>query len=331
MKVLVTGGTGLAGSHTVRELLDHGHEITALVRSEAKFGRVYPDAPKGLVAAVGDIGDRASIERAMEGADAVLHAAAVVSMNNDDPDALIEANVGGVKNVIGAALDAGIERIVDVSTLSALFRVTKEGDPPITADDDPVDSEHAYGRSKAIAERWIRERQAEGAPVWTTYPSAVLGPDDPGMTESNNAIRYLAKWAVPRTSTGMQVVDARDLAIAHRLLIENTPDAKRHLVSGVFLPWREIARILREVGAGGRSIPVPGSRMRASGSAFDFIRRNAPFVPMDNPFTRESMLYATQWTPVDNSRVLLDLGLSYRSALETLRDTTAWMKRAGHV
>jgi hypothetical protein len=109
MKILVTGGTGLAGSHSIRDLLEAGHDVRALVRSEAKLARVFPDAPRGLTSAVGDIADRASVERALSGCDALLHAAAVVSMDNASPEALIEANLGGVKKVLGAALDAGCE------------------------------------------------------------------------------------------------------------------------------------------------------------------------------------------------------------------------------
>ena len=110
-----------------------------------------------------------------------------------DAEALIEANLGGVQKVLGAALDAGVKRIVHVSTLSALFHVDANARAkPITPDTEPHESEHAYGRSKAMAERWVRERQAEGAPIWTTYPSAVLAPDDPGMTESTNALRIFA-------------------------------------------------------------------------------------------------------------------------------------------
>ena len=162
MKILVTGGTGLAGSHSIRDFLQAGHEVRALVRSEAKLARVFPDSPRGLSSAVGDIADRSSVERALEGCDALLHAAAVVSIDNASPEALIEANLGGVQKVLGAALDAGVKRIVHVSTLSALFHVDANARAkPITPDTEPHESEHAYGRSKAMAERWVRERQAE--------------------------------------------------------------------------------------------------------------------------------------------------------------------------
>jgi nucleoside-diphosphate-sugar epimerase len=329
MNVLVTGGTGLAGSHSVRELLRAGHRVRALVRSEAKLARLFPDAPKALTSVVGDIADQASIREALDGCDALLHTAAVVSIDNASPEALIEANVGGVKKVLGAALDAGIERIVQVSSLSALFHIEPNGQAaPITADTEPHESEHAYGLSKAMAERWVREQQAAGAPIWTTYPSAVIAPDDPGMTESTNALRIFAGRFVPLTPGGFQLVDARDLAIAHRLLLEQGPSVKRHLVPGHYLPWRDLHTQLRAAGARSFAMPLPGALLRATGVVLDGVRK---LVPVPFPITREAMDYATRWTAVDSSPELSALGLAYRPSSDTLSDTTAWLKAAGHI
>lgn len=329
MKILVTGGTGLAGSHSIRDLLQAGHEVRALVRSESKLARVFPTSPAGLSSAVGDIADRSSVERALVGCDALLHAAAVVSMDNASPEALIEANLGGVQKVLGAALDAGVKRIVHVSTLSALFHVDESSRAkPITPDTEPHESEHAYGRSKAMAERWVRDRQAEGAPIWTTYPSAVLAGDDPGMTESTNALRIFAGRFVPVTSGGFQMVDARDLATAHRLLLEKTPTQRRHLVPGHYLSWKELHRELRAAGCRSVAIPLSGGLLRVSGSVMDTMRKA---VPMPFPLTRESSLYATCWSSVPSSPELAALGLHYRPAPETLRETTAWLRANGHI
>ena len=330
MKVFVTGGTGLAGSHTIRALLDGGHEVRALVRTPAKFERVFADDPAGLEPHRGDIGDRESIIDGLRDCDAVVHAAAIVQMRNDDPNALIEANFGGMKNVLESALDAGIERIVDVSTLGALFRVEGERAVNITPDTEPVDSPHAYGRSKAMAERWIREHQAKGAPIWTTYPSAVLAPDDPGMSESTDALRILC-GLVPVSTTGFQLVDARDLGVAHRLLLEHRPDIRRHLVPGHYLPWGELADTLHSVGVRTFKFPMPAPLMRGIGAAGDWLRRVAPALPSNPALTSEAMLYVTRWTPVDSSPQLEALGLHYRPARETLRDTTTWLRAAGHI
>ncbi|MEZ4324303.1 MAG: SDR family NAD(P)-dependent oxidoreductase [Polyangiales bacterium] len=329
MKVLVTGGTGLAGSHTIRELLQAGHSVRALVRSESKLARVFPDAPGGLSSVVGDIADEASVRAALDGCDGLVHAAAIVSIDNASTEALIEANVGGVKKVLGAALDAGVRHIVHVSSLSALFHVEPSGQAaPITPDTEPHESEHAYGLSKAMAERWVRDQQAAGAPIWTTYPSAVLAPDDPGMTESTNALRIFAGRFVPLTPGGFQFVDARDLAIAHRLLLEDGPSVKRHLVPGHYLPWRDLHRGLRAAGARSIAMPLPGGLLRATGVVLDGVRKA---VPVPFPITREAMQYATRWTAVDSSPELAALGLDYRPAAETLGDTTAWLRSAGHI
>ena len=128
------------------------------------------------------------------------------------PEALIETNVAGVRNVVGTAVEQGIEHLVHVSSLATLFR----GDgTPISEDSEPQESKHAYGHSKAMAEIYVRGLQAKGHPVKIVYPGAIIGPDDPGLTESMNGVRAFIQDFVPLTSGGIQFIDARDLAAAH--------------------------------------------------------------------------------------------------------------------
>ena len=123
LRVLVTGATGLAGSHTVRALLDAGHQVRALVRSPEKAARVFAGQAGPLEAVQGDIGDVPSIRSALRGCDGVLHCAATVAVGHTDaPEALVESNVAGVRNVVGSAVEGGIEHIVHVSSLATLFR-----------------------------------------------------------------------------------------------------------------------------------------------------------------------------------------------------------------
>src|SRR5690606_13630374 len=88
-------------------------------------------------------------------------------------------------------------------------------------------STDAYRRSKTDCERHVRRLQQQGAPIQVTYPTAVLGPEDPGFSESNAALwRFLAQ-VVPITNSGFQIVDARDIAKIHRLLLEQGAPAIR--------------------------------------------------------------------------------------------------------
>jgi nucleoside-diphosphate-sugar epimerase len=326
-RLLVTGATGLAGSHTVRALLDAGHRVRAFVRSPEKARRVFEGQQGPLELARGDIGDVASVRDALAGCDGVVHCAAIVAIDSaNTPDALLKTNVSGVRNVIGAAIEKGIERIVHVSSLATLFR----GDGTLISEStEPRESKHAYGRSKAIAEKYVRELQAEGHPVKIVYPGAIIAPDDPGLTESMNAVRVFIRDFIPLTSGGMQFVDARDLAVAHVRMVDDEPGPGRYLAAGTFLHWPEIANIIEaSIGQRPRTLRIPGIALRIAGRLFDLIRRVRP---IELPLTAESAAYITKWDPVPNSKAFEAMGVTFRDVSESMEDAIRWLRDARYV
>lgn len=326
-RLLVTGATGLAGSHTVRALLKAGYQVRAFVRSPEKARRVFGDPGASLELAKGDIQDEASVFDAVHGCDGVIHCAALVAIDSaNTPDALIETNVSGVRNVIGTAVAQGLSRIVHVSSVATLFR----GDGTVISETtEPRASEHAYGRSKAIAEAYVRELQAQGHPVKIVYPGAIIAPDDPGLTESMNAVRVFLRDFIPITSSGMQFIDARDLADAHVRMIEAAPGPARYLVSGTFLRWPEIAAIIEATsGVRPRTLRLPGPVLRAAGRFLDFVRR---FTSVELPLTAESATYITRWDAIPNSKALEEMGVTLRDVSESLGDAVRWLREAGHL
>ena len=323
----MTGATGMAGSHTVRALLQAGHEVRAFVRSPDKARRVFAGQGGRLELARGDIADVRAVRDAMRGCDGVIHCAALVAIDSGHtPDALIETNVSGVRNVIGAAVDEGLERIVHVSSVATLFR----GDGTVLSEaSEPRESEHAYGRSKAIAERYVRGLQDEGHPVKIVYPGAIIAPDDPGLTESMNAIRVFMRDFIPITSSGMQFIDARDLAVAHLRMIETEPGPARYLIAGTFVSWAELADILaKTTGVRPKTIRIPGPILRAVAGFLDLVRK---VMPVEFPLTAESATYVTRWDPVPNSEALEVMGVRLRDVSESLGDAARWIREAGHL
>jgi dihydroflavonol-4-reductase len=326
LKVLVTGATGFVGSHTTRALLDAGHRVRAFIRSPKKVRRVLGER-EGLELAQGDISDAASVREALCGCNGVVHTAAVVAVGTAGaPEALMKANVSGVRNVIGAAIEQNIERIVHVSSLATLFR----GDGrPLSEASEPADSKHPYGRSKVLAERYVREKQEEGHPVKIVYPPAIIGPDDPGLSEPLGALRTFVQDFVPLTTAGIQYVDVRDLARAHVRIIEAKTGPDRFIVAGGFLPWPDLARSLEAAtGKELRKIRVPGPVLRASGRLLELARK---VVDVDLPLTSESAAYVTRWDPVASSAVLEEMGVTFRDVHESIADTVRWMRDAGHL
>jgi dihydroflavonol-4-reductase len=329
MRVLVTGGTGFVGSHTARALVRAGHRVRLLARDPEKVHAIFDsDLARRFDVAPGDMTDSDAVIRALEGQDALVHAAALVALGRKQAARVLSVNRRGVENVIGAAAARGIARIVYVSSAVALFHA---GASSITVD-SPVrdqwgESESAYSRSKAECERYVRALQARGAPIRTTYPGGVLGPDDPAMSEGNRGLLTLFRDAPVVTDGGLQMVDVRDVASAHVRLLEAPAAPARHMLGGHFLRWAELVDLFEQItGKKHRRLPVPGALLRAAGAMADVVRRVWDF---ELPLTREATCIMTQWAPCTPHPGDDALGITFRSARETVRDTLSWLHAKG--
>ena len=325
MRIMITGATGFVGYHTAMALLNAGHEVSLLVRSIDKMLNLFGE-DRIVHFTRGSITDTGKVRQALEGCDAVIHAAAMVSTGAGDADLVYRSNVEGAKTVLGTALEMGIDRIVHVSSVTALFDpgadILDEHSPPGTA-------KNAYGRSKVACERYVRGLQDAGHPVCITYPATVIGPDDPGLTEAHVGMQGYLKAFVPVMPTGNQYVDVRDVAEVHRQLVERRPQGGRYPVGGHYVAWRDLAGLLE--GVTGRRLvrlPLTGGFMRAAGRVLD---RVSARLPLQVPLTEEAMGYATNWVPMDNSRVEQELNFSFRPVEQTMTDTVNWLNRAGHI
>lgn len=331
MKVFLTGGTGFVGAHTALALLQAGHQVKLLVRNADAARRYF--AQQGHTVddlLVADIRDEALIRPAMQGCDAVLHAAAIVALDPARAQETYDNNVQGMKAVIGSACALGIRNIVYVSSLSALFWP----DLPLTNEDTPLaPCKEPYSRSKRDSDEYVRGLQAQGYPIQITYPSAVVGPDDPKLSEANHGLIAFITKGIPMTTTGFQAVDVRDLAQAHRYLLEHpvTSDFEnaRFIIGGHYYPWKEF-RAQLEAGLGRRILAFhsPAALLRGIGATVDALQRVIRF---KTQVSAEAMSFVTQWSPADSGKFLTHSGLHFRRGEDTFADTFRWMARAGHL
>ncbi len=328
MRVMVTGGTGFIGSHTARALHAAGHRVRLLVRDREKLRRVYAEAgfvPDDLV--VGDAADEGSVAQALRGCDAVLHAAALVDLRRKMARRVLETNAAAVACVVAGAAKRGLPRIVYVSSMSIFFR---PGAAPLTPESEIVPGPTAYGQSKVAAEHVVRRLQEAGAPIAISYPSGVVGPEDPSMTDANRALwAWIAQLSID-TEGGFQPVDVRDVAALHVRLLELPPGPHRYAAAGPMLSWAENYAVIERVT--GRRMrlraPIPGPLLRGFGRVGDAVKRVADFA---FPLTSDAMEFATRWPGVDASRTTRELGLHFRPVEETYADAIRWMHRAGHL
>ena len=208
------------GGWTAKAIADAGHSIRFLVRnparlqtSVAKLGVDVSDF------AVGDITDRVSVREALRGCDAVVHSAALVATDPRQTAQMLTTNMEGAQNVLGQAVELGLDPIIHVSSFTALFHPALE---TLTADLPVVGGTDGYGTSKAQVDIYARGLQDAGAPVNITYPGMVLGPpvgDQSG--EAGEGVKAaLHMHAIPGRSAAWLVVDVRDLAALHAALLE---------------------------------------------------------------------------------------------------------------
>jgi len=215
---------------------------------------------------------------------------------------------------------------VCISSITAIFNTDAT---KVTADAPPAKSRLPYGKSKVEAEIYLRELQSQDAPIAIVYPGGIIGPDDPGFSDSFKALKHRMENGFRIFGDGgMQFVDVRDLAALICSLIISGGRG-RFLLPGVFCKWTEQADIIDAVsGCQLRRIPAQGWKLRLIGRIPDLIRH---FKTVATPISAETMRYATLWPNIKNTDELAQRGLCLRSARETFADAITWMVKAGHL
>ena len=232
MRVHVTGASGFVGSHVARELREQGHEVSG--------ERV-------------DLLDPERLERAMEGCDALVHVAALYSYDAT-PEEHELVNVIGTRNVLEAAQAMGVARIVHTSTAGTCGPVA--GRPATEGDEPPAwELEVPYKRTKLEAERLAL---AAGAVV--VNPTTPVGEGDRKPTPTGRMIAGVATGKIRGyvATTGLNVVDVRDVARGHVLALERGEPGERYILGGLNLPLQELFAAVADMAGRARpSIRVP--------------------------------------------------------------------------
>lgn len=329
MKVLITGGTGFVGAWTAKATQDAGHDVRFLVRnpdrlktSAAEIGADISDH------VVGDIADGDTTRAALDGCDAVIHCAAMVSTDPNRADEMLHTNLEGARNILGGAVHAGIDPIVHVSSFTALFRPDLD---VLHADLPVVGGSDGYGRSKAAVEAYARGLQDGGAPVNITYPGMVLGPPaGDQFGEAAEGVEAAVKMrSVPGRSAAWIVIDVRDLAALHVALLEPGRGPRRYMAGGRRVPVSELASM---IGNAARqtvvALPVPDVALRSAGRLLDVV---GPYLPFETPINSAAMQYYTQMPASDDAPSRRDFGLTQRDPAETIADTLEGLRHVGRL
>ena len=327
MRVLVTGGTGFVGSHTVAALKREGHEPRLLVRSAAKVApALEPHGVEVEDVVEGDVLDREAVGSAMEGVDAAIHGANVFSFQPRDFTQMLAVTEGGTEIVLGEAVERGLDPIVHVSSTVALLPAADRIGP-----DTPVgEPSPAYARSKARAEWIARGHQERGAPVVTTYPGAVWGPHDPHLGESSRLALSALNGSMRVLNDGLlPISDVRDVAQVHAKVLEPDLGPRRFVATGHDVRLRELMARLGEIaGRNLWSLRVPSAGALLAGRMADGVAR---ITGARLPLNYEGPWLTANGARTDNSALSEELGVAVRPLDETLADTVRWLVEAGHL
>jgi len=239
--ILVTGASGLVGSHLVKVLINQGQQVKALYRSA--IPRIeYADKVQWVQ---GDILDIISLEEAMQDVQQVYHCAAIVSFNPKQKQQLHHTNIEGTANIVNACLNSGIEKLLFVSSVAALGRMREDQPINETMNWTEKTSNSEYGKSKYLAEMEVWRGIGEGLNAVIINPVIILGAGD--WENGSSGIFKTAYKEFPWYTEGVTgFVDVVDVVEAMVQLMQSDISAQRFIISAEDLTYRELFTAIAE-------------------------------------------------------------------------------------
>jgi len=319
---LVTGATGFIGSHLVRSLNRRGIRPRVLVRATSNRSNL-DDLEAEIIQ--GDLLDPSSLRRALDGCQQVYHVAGYVSSRPGDRRRLFDSNTQGTISIMDAAHEVGVSRITYLGSVTALGA---SEEPRIFEETMPYNlgnAGSAYFESKRAAELAVKDRIEAGLPVVSVYPAYCLGPGDIYLSSSLMVTEFVKGRLPFVTKAGMGFLDGRDAAEALVLAMEKGRVGERYFTSGHNLTYQQFFSLLGEVS--GRR---PPRLVLPKPILYALCAIGEPLTDGEI-FSRTFYIAMARYHWYDNSKAQEELGWSFRPLEETLRDSIAWLEKAGYL
>jgi dihydroflavonol-4-reductase len=325
MITLVTGATGLVGNNVVRRLVADEHQVRVLARTTAD-SRPLADLPQVAIHH-GDVRDAESVQRAAEGVDSIVHAAASVHIGWHGMEEARAINVAGTRNVAQAALRANA-RMVHVSSIDALG--VWQGGPPVT-EETPIEGGIScpYVVTKRAAEQVLLELVESGLKASIVNPGFMLGPNDWKPSSGKMLLSVARGWGLWVPTGGNCFCDVRDVADGILAALERGQPGRRYILGGENLTYREAWRIFAEVSGGTPPVFPVGPLVRyGAGYVGDIVAKFTRNEPLVNS---AATAIAAQKRCFSSDRAKAELGYHARPVREAAADAWAWFKSHGYV
>lgn len=323
--VVVTGVSGFLGSAVARALAARGYRVRGVARGSSDRANLT-DFPGELAEA--DLRDAGAVRRAIDGAGAVMHVAADYRLWARDPEEIVRNNGVTTRNVMAAALDAGVARVVYTSSVATLLP-DPEGAADETRAATPETVVGAYKRSKVVAERLVEAMVREqGLAAVIVNPSTPIGPRDVKPTPTGRIIVEAASGRMPAfVDSGLNLVHADDVATGHVLALERGRVGERYILGGEDVALGamliEVARI---VGRKPPTVALPRAPLYPLAWINERLARatgKEPFLTLDGlRMSKHHMFYSS-------AKAARELGYRARDYREALADAVAWFRTKG--
>ncbi len=324
---LVTGATGFVGSAVARALLRKGYPVRVLARPNSDRRNL---ADLSVEVAEGSLEDTRSLAHAVAGCRYVFHVAADYRIWVPDPAPMFRTNVAGTRDLLTAALDASVERVVYTSSVATLGLVPGgSADEAVPSSADEMIG--PYKRSKFEAEEVVRELAfTRGLPVVIVNPSTPVGPGDVKPTPTGRLIVEAARGQMPAfVDTGLNIVHVDDVAEGHLAAAEKGQIGERYILGGDNMSLAEIlAEVSRAVDKRPPRLRIPHAALFPVAFGAEVAARltgREPFVTLDGVRMSRKKMYFT------SEKASRALGYRPRPASAAIADAVTWFKANGYL
>lgn len=320
MHVLVTGATGLIGNALARRLVTRGDTVRALVRDPEKAARLLPLEVR-LVR--GDVTVPDSLPAAVQGVDQVFHAAGMPEQWQKDEGIFDRVNRQGTVNVLKAALEAKVKRVIHTSTMDVF--AAPRGGTLVETNLDPHEKPTAYERSKQAAEHEAERFRQQGLDIVYVNPAAVYGPSPVHVALNSFFIRLLNRQAPMLPPGGVSVAYVDGVTDVHLAAAERGLSGERYLVADEHVSQAELARAILQ--AAGRPLRVPPTAPAFVLNLLALLSAPAARVFSFTPLIAQGQLSFLLWNArVDASKARRELGFQPTPLADGAARTVAFLR-----
>ena len=314
--IFITGCNGLVGSFITRKLLAQNYYVRALRRKDSDLSLIHDVAHK-IEWVEGDVCDVKLIDKSLQGVDTVIHAAAIVSFAPSERRKMLQVNVEGTANVVNAALNNQVKKMVHISSVAALGR--KKNIPVVNEETYWENSSYNthYATSKYFAELEVWRGMEEGLDGFIVNPSVVLGPGN-WNTGSTKLFKYVWDQNLFYSPGEMNFIDVRDVTeIVCRLLEENKGNGERFILNSAKMPYKDaFYRIADEFG---RKRPAFQAGPVLSALAWRLEAIKALMTGKNPLLTKETVRLSRHSFTYDNTKISKLLNYEFIKPEETIR------------